>query len=204
MSIASLFLIALSLATDCFAAAIGKGTALRRAVVPREAIVTGLLFGFFATAMPALGWAIGVSARQFVTEVDHWIALALLGAIGGHMIWEAFHADPEEGTQSTERRIIGWALVGTAFATSIDAAAMGITFAFLDVGIVRAALVIGGVCGIVSIVGIYLARITGPLLGRKAEILGGIVLIALGIKIAVEHTLEQGYLLTPTAFGGSL
>lgn len=194
MSIAGLFLIALSLATDCFAAAIGKGTALRRPVVVREVLVIGILFGFFATAMPVLGWAVGVSARQFVTEIDHWLALALLSAIGGHMIWEALHADPEENSGSAERRIIGWALVGTAFATSIDAAAVGITFAFLDVSIVRAALVIGAVCCVLSIVGIYLARVTGPMFGRKAEILGGLVLIAIGIKIAVEHTLEQGYL----------
>jgi manganese efflux pump family protein len=192
MSFVGLCLIALSLATDCFAAAIGKGTALRRPP-PRDVLVIGLLFGAFAAAMPAIGWAIGVSFRQFVTEIDHWIALALLGAIGGHMIWEALHADPEKA-DNAERRIIGWALVGTAFATSIDAAAVGITFAFLDVNILQAALVIGIVCGAVAVIGLYLARITGPLFGRKAEILGGIVLIAIGVKIAVEHTLEQGFL----------
>jgi putative Mn2+ efflux pump MntP len=152
--------------------------------------------------MPVFGWAIGVSARQFVTEIDHWIALGLLSAIGGHMIWEAFRADPDDGL--AERRIAGWALIGTAFATSIDAAAVGITFAFFDVDILRAALIIGGVCCALSMTGLYIARMTGPLFGRKAEIVGGLVLIAIGVKIAVEHTLEQGYLLTPNAFGGAL
>jgi putative Mn2+ efflux pump MntP len=193
MSFAGLFLIALSLATDCFAAAIGKGAALRRPTM-RDVLVIGLLFGIFAAIMPVFGWAVGVSFRQFVTEIDHWIAFGLLGAIGGHMIWEAIHADPRGDTRPAERRIVGWALVGTAFATSVDAAAVGVTFAFLDIDIVRAALVIGGVCCALSMVGVTLARITGPLFGRKAEILGGIVLIAIGIKIAVEHTLEQGFL----------
>jgi putative Mn2+ efflux pump MntP len=193
MSFVGLCLIALSLATDCFAAAVGKGTALRRPS-PGHVAVIGLLFGAFAAAMPALGWAVGVSFRQYVTEIDHWIALALLGAIGGHMIWEARHADPAIAEGTAERRIIGWALVGTAFATSIDAAAVGVTFAFLDVNIVQAALVIGIVCGVVAVFGLYLARVTGPLFGRKAEILGGIVLIAIGVKIAVEHTIQQGFL----------
>ncbi len=193
MSFAGLLLIALSLATDCFAAAIGKGTALRRPT-PRDAIVIGLLFGIFAAAMPVLGWVAGVSFRQFVTEIDHWIALGLLSAIGGHMIWEAFHGDPEEAGGTVERRIIGWGLGGTAFAPSIDAAAIGLTFAFLDVDIVRSALVIGGVSCILSVVGVFLARIAGPLFGRNAEILGGIVLIVIGIKIAIEHTLDQGFL----------
>jgi putative Mn2+ efflux pump MntP len=193
MSFAGLLLIALSLASDCFAAAIGKGTALRRPSM-RDALVIGLLFGFFAAVMLVLGWAVGVSARQLVTEFDHWIALGLLSAIGGHMIWEALHSDPAEAGGTVERRIIGWALVGTAFATSIDAAAVGVTFAFLDIDIVRAALVIGSVSCLLSTGGVFLARVTGPLFGRKAEILGGVVLIAIGIKIAVEHTLEQGFL----------
>lgn len=203
MSMAGLFLIALSLASDCFAAAIGKGAALRRPAVPREAIVTGLLFGVFAAVMPVFGWAIGVSARQFVSEIDHWLALGLLSLIGGHMIWEAFHAEPDGELGPAERQIVGWGLVGTAFATSIDAAAVGVTFAFLDVNIARAAAVIGAVSCVLSITGLYVARLTGPMAGRKAEILGGIVLIAIGIKIAVEHTLEQGYLLTTDALGGA-
>ena len=192
MSLAALFLIALSLATDCFAAALGKGTAYRRPSV-YDAIAIGLLFWAFAVALPVLGWTIGVSARQFVTEIDHWIAFFLLGAIGGHMIWEALHGDGLAG-QPGEKRIMGWGLVGTAFATNIDAAAIGITFAFLDVDIVRAVLIIGAVSGTSAIIGIYLARVTGPLFGRKAEIVGGVVLILLGIKIAVEHTIEQGFL----------
>lgn len=192
MSLASLFLIALSLATDCFAAALGKGTAYRRPSI-YDAVAIGLLFWAFAVALPVFGWAVGVSARQYVTEIDHWIALALLGAIGGHMIWEALHGDGAAG-QTGERRIMGWGLVGTALATNIDAAALGITFAFLDVDIVHAALIIGAVSGLSAITGIYLARVTGPLFGRKAEIVGGVVLILLGIKIAVEHTIEQGFL----------
>lgn len=193
MSFAGLLLIALSLSTDCFAAAIGKGTTMRKPST-LDVFAIGLLFAFFAAAMPALGWAVGVSFRQFVTEFDHWLAFGLLSVIGGHMIWEATHHGPEEASDQTGRRIIGWALVGTAFATSIDAAAVGVTFAFLDINILRAALVIGCVCGALSMVGLYLARVTGPLFGRKAEILGGVVLIAIGIKIAVEHTLEQGFL----------
>jgi len=192
MSFPDLFLIALSLATDCFAAALGKGTAYRRPSF-MDALGIGLLFFTFAVAMPVTGWAVGYSARQLVTEIDHWLALLLLSAIGGHMIWEALHPDPA-ADRTVERRILGWGLIGTAFATNVDAAAIGITFAFLDVDIMVAALVIGAVSGTAVILGIYLARITGPLFGRKAEVVGGIVLIALGIKIVVEHTLEQGYL----------
>lgn len=191
MSFSGLFLIALSLATDCFAAALGKGAAFRRPS-PRDAVAIGLLFGAFAMALPLIGWTVGVSTRQFVTEIDHWIALALLGVIGGHMIWEAVSGHAAEG--ATQRSILGWGLIGTAFATNVDAAAMGITFAFLDVDIVRAALVIGAVSSTFAIIGIYLARVAGPMFGRKAEIVGGLVLIALGIKIAVEHTIEQGFL----------
>ena len=193
MSNAALLLIALSLATDCFAAALGKGTAYRRPSI-YDAAAIGLLFWAFAVALPTIGWVIGVSARQFVTEIDHWIALALLGVIGGHMIWEALHGDGAKAVTAERRIIMGWGLVGTALATNIDAAAMGITFAFLDVDIVRAALVIGAVSGTAALLGIYFARIAGPLFGRKAEIVGGVVLILLGIKIAVEHTLEQGFL----------
>lgn len=193
MSFAGLFVIALSLATDCFAAAIGKGAAVRRPTL-LDTLTIGLLFGVFAAVMPVLGWTIGVSARQLVTEIDHWIALVLLGGIGSHMIWQALHADRAEAGGPAERRLLGWALVGTAFATSIDAAAVGITFAFLDVSILRAALVIGAVCGALSLLGVTLSRVAGPMFGRKAEILGGIVLIAIGVKIAVEHTIEQGFL----------
>ena len=193
MSFASLLLVALSLATDCFAAAIGKGAGIRRPS-PVDMLTIGLLFGAFSIAMPMIGWAIGLSFRQFVTEIDHWIALALLAGIGGHMIWEARRGEPTEASDGPERRLIGWSLVGTAFATSVDAAAIGITFAFLDVNIVEAALVIGAVSCAFAIVGLYVARITGPLFGRKAEIIGGLVLIAIGIKTAVEHTIEQGFL----------
>lgn len=193
MGFTSLLLIALSLATDCFAAAIAKGTSLRRPSLT-DTLAIGLVFGAFSVAMPMIGWAIGLSFRQFVTEIDHWIALALLGGIGGHMIWEALHGEAMEAATDEPRRIIGWSLVGTAFATSVDAAAIGITFAFLEVNIVEAGLVIGGVSCLFAIVGLYVARITGPLFGRKAEILGGLVLIAIGVKTAVEHTLEQGFL----------
>jgi putative Mn2+ efflux pump MntP len=101
MSFTGLFLVALSLATDCFAAAIGKGTALRRPSL-LDTLTIGLLFGAFAALMPALGWAIGISARQFVTEIDHWIALLLLGGIGGHMIWEALHDGPDKQYEAAE------------------------------------------------------------------------------------------------------
>ena len=193
MGFTSLLLIALSLATDCFAAAIAKGTSLRRPSLT-DTLAIGLVFGAFSVAMPMIGWAVGLSFRQFVTEIDHWIALVLLGGIGGHMIWEALHGELTEAPGEDPKRVIGWSLVGTAFATSIDAAAIGVTFAFLDVNIVQAGLVIGAISCLFAIVGLYVARITGPLFGRKAEILGGLVLIAIGIKTAVEHTLEQGFL----------
>lgn len=193
MSFTSLLLIALSLATDCFAAAIAKGTSLRH---PRltDTLAIGLVFGAFSVAMPVIGWAVGLSFRQFVTEIDHWIALVLLGGIGGHMIWEALHGELTEAASDEPRRVIGWSLVGTVFATSVDAAAIGVTFAFLEVNIVEAGLVIGAVSCLFSVVGLYVARITGPLFGRKAEIIGGLVLIAIGIKTAVEHTMAQGFL----------
>lgn len=191
MTLVGLFLIALSLSTDCFAAAVSRGCALKRPS-GLDVMRVGLLFGLFAALMPALGWAVGTSARSLVTQIDHWIAFALLVAIGGHMVWAATH--PEDAEDDYVRPLALLPLIGAAIATSIDAAAMGITFAFLDVDILRAVAVIGLVCGLIAAIGVGAARVTGPLLGRKAEIVGGLVLIVLGFKIAVEHTVEQGFL----------
>lgn len=178
------FLIAVSLAMDAFAVSISSGISVR-GFGPRQAVQMGLWFGFFQFAMPVLGWVLGSGVSGYIEAVDHWLAFALLVFIGGRMAWEALRtpcAPAEAPAALTVRR-----LTVLALATSIDALAVGVTLAFVDVEILLAAAVIGAVAFALSIAGGLLGRRLGCLFQRRAEVLGGLVLMGIGVKILIEH-----------------
>ncbi|WP_313738693.1 manganese efflux pump MntP [Pseudomonas sp.] len=184
----SLLFLALAMSTDAFAAAIGKGATLHR---PRlsEALRTGLIFGVIEGITPLIGWAIGQAASGYVQAWDHWIAFTLLLFLGLHMIYNGLQADHDEEEKPTQH---GFAMLAlTAFATSIDALAVGIGLAFIDVNILVAAAAIGCATLVMVTLGVMLGRVLGTLVGKRAEILGGVVLMLIGATILYEHLSAQ-------------
>jgi putative Mn2+ efflux pump MntP len=180
----SLIFLALAMSTDAFAAAIGKGSSLHK---PRltEALRTGLIFGVIEAITPIIGWGIGQAASRFVESWDHWIAFFLLLVLGLHMIYNGFKHDEDE-EQKPEQHAF-WILAVTAFATSIDALAVGVGLAFVNVNIVVAALAIGTATTIMVTLGVMLGRVLGNVVGKRAEIVGGVVLMLIGATILYEH-----------------
>ncbi|MDB5706940.1 MAG: hypothetical protein JWN66_4056 [Sphingomonas bacterium] len=176
----------LSLSVDAFAAAVGKGS---EGGSPRfrDALRVGAVFGFFEAITPAIGWAVGLALSSWIAAVDHWIAFILLGAVGGHMLWQAWRAAPKEEDSAPSARPGIARLMATALATSIDATAVGVTLAFLHVNILVACLVIGGITTIVATIGVRVGKHAGAYLGRYAEVLGGLTLIIIGSLILFEH-----------------
>ncbi len=184
MNITAISLLAFAMSTDAFAAAIGKGTALLK---PRwsEALRTGAIFGVIEAITPVIGWALGSAASDYVKAWDHWIAFAMLLLLGGHMLIGAFR--PDEQAVEKPRRHGFWLLVATGFATSIDAMAVGVGLAFLDVNIVTVALAIGLATFTMVTLGVMLGRVLGNVVGSWAEGLGGILLMGIGALILMEH-----------------
>ncbi|HCI5975118.1 membrane protein [Klebsiella quasipneumoniae] len=185
MNLSATLLLAFGMSMDAFAASIGKGATLHKPKFS-EAVRTGLIFGAIETLTPLVGWGLGMLASQFVLEWNHWIAFILLVFLGGRMIIEGFRGDSDEACEAPRRHGF-WLLVITAFATSLDAMAVGVGLAFLQVSIVTTALAIGCATFIMSTLGIMVGRFIGPLLGKRAEILGGIVLIGIGSEILWSH-----------------
>ena len=185
MNLSATILLAFGMSMDAFAASIGKGATLHKPKFS-EAVRTGLIFGVIETLTPLVGWGLGMLASQFVLEWNHWIAFILLVFLGGRMIIEGFRGDSDEACDAPRRHGF-WLLVTTAFATSLDAMAVGVGLAFLQVSIVTTALAIGCATFIMSTLGIMVGRFIGPLLGKRAEILGGIVLIGIGSEILWSH-----------------
>lgn len=178
-----LVVLAVGLSMDAFAVSICKGLALQR-VSWKECCIAGLWFGGFQALMPLLGYLLGTQFEQFVTSVDHWIAFVLLGIIGGNMIREALSKDEDklDGSLAFKTMLL------LAIATSIDALAVGITFAFLPgTRIVPAVALIGSITFVFSAAGIRLGSVFGLRCKRKAEFAGGVILILLGTKILLEH-----------------
>lgn len=185
MTLLSVILLAFAMSMDAFVAAIGKGAGLAQ---PRfgDALKTGLLFGVIEGTTPIIGWAIGLAAAQFISAWDHWIAFALLLMLGLHMIYEGLQpADIESGPKPQKHSF--WLLAITAFATSIDALAVGVGLAFIDVNIWLAAAAIGLATTTMVTIGVMLGRAIGFAIGKRAEIFGGFVLIAIGASIVYEH-----------------
>jgi putative Mn2+ efflux pump MntP len=186
MSFISIFLIALALSMDAFsvATAIGAaGSKLNSYAVLRLATA----FGIFQFVMPILGWLLGRTVVSYIADYDHWIAFALLVIVGLRMIKEYFDKDEKERTNDPTK---DWSLLILSIATSIDALAVGVGFAFKDIfdgNVYYASAVIGIVCFIITALGMIFGKKLSRILGKKAVLLGGIVLIAIGIKIVVEH-----------------
>ncbi|HBR7813579.1 TPA: manganese efflux pump MntP [Klebsiella pneumoniae] len=185
MNLSATILLAFGMSMDAFAASIGKGATLHKPKFS-EAVRTGLIFGAIETLTPLVGWGLGMLASQFILEWNHWIAFILLVFLGGRMIVEGFRGDSDEACEAPHRHGF-WLLVTTAFATSLDAMAVGVGLAFLQVSIVTTALAIGCATFIMSTLGTMVGRFIGPLLGKRAEILGGIVLIGIGSEILWSH-----------------
>ncbi|HCM6513090.1 TPA: manganese efflux pump MntP [Klebsiella pneumoniae] len=185
MNLSATIFLAFGMSMDAFAASIGKGATLHKPKFS-EAVRTGLIFGAIETLTPLVGWGLGMLASQFILEWNHWIAFILLVFLGGRMIVEGFRGDSDEACEAPHRHGF-WLLVTTAFATSLDAMAVGVGLAFLQVSIVTTALAIGCATFIMSTLGMMVGRFIGPLLGKRAEILGGIVLIGIGSEILWSH-----------------
>ncbi|MBO9828330.1 manganese efflux pump MntP [Xanthomonas sp. A2111] len=186
MSFLSILLLGIAMSTDAFAAAVGKGAAMQR---PRwaDALRAGLIFGCIEALTPALGWVLGQAASKYVVAFDHWIAFGLLGALGVHMIVAGLKPESDAPEEAAPKRHGFWNLAATGFATSIDAMAVGVGLAFLDVNIVEVAAIIG-LCTLTMVtLGIMLGRALGVLAGKRAEIVGGALLIAIGCTILFEH-----------------
>lgn len=182
MGLIELFLIAVGLSMDAFAVSVCKGLAMPKCTFKKAAIV-GLWFGGFQALMPAIGYILGAQFQEAIASIDHWIAFVLLALIGGNMIHEALDNDEEEADASLDVKT----MFLLAVATSIDALAIGITFAFLKVNIIPAVCFIGIVTFIISFAGVKIGNIFGARYKNKAEIVGGVILILLGLKILVEH-----------------
>ncbi|WP_434640217.1 manganese efflux pump MntP [Klebsiella sp. I138] len=185
MNISATILLAFGMSMDAFAASIGKGATLHKPKFS-EALRTGLIFGAIETLTPLVGWGMGMLASQFVLEWNHWIAFVLLVFLGGRMVIEGFRGTDDDASEAPRRHGF-WLLVTTAFATSLDAMAVGVGLAFLQVNIIATALAIGCATLVMSTLGIMVGRFIGPLLGKRAEILGGIVLIGIGAQILWSH-----------------
>lgn len=182
MSLWELFVIAVGLSMDAFAVSVCKGLTVKRPSAG-QCLTAGAWFGGFQALMPLLGWLLGKQFEGFITSVDHWIAFALLGLIGGNMIREALSGGEDAQDASFAPRV----MLGLAVATSIDALAVGVTFAFLQVNIAAAVLFIGAVTFTLSSAGVRLGGVFGGKLGSSAEIVGGAILILMGLKILLEH-----------------
>ena len=181
MDLWELLLIAVGLSMDAFAVSVCKGLSVKK-LEPRHALLAGLYFGGFQALMPVLGWLLGYRFETLITSIDHWVAFILLALIGGNMIRESF-SDEEEMNDDFGVKT----MLLLAVATSIDALAVGITFAFLSVRILPAAGTIGVTTFLLSVLGIYIGRAFGARWKSRAELAGGLILILIGLKILLEH-----------------
>lgn len=184
MEVITIFLIALSLAMDAFAVSIANGVSVHH-FTKKEAVKQGIYFGLFQFFMPLLGWLLGSSVKETMEAFDHWIAFILLALIGGNMILESFKKEEQKQIVTLTHKN----LILQAVATSIDALAVGVSFAMLNVAILFASVIIGIVAFVLSYIGGILGNHLGAFLQKKASVAGGIVLIAVGIHIVLEHTL---------------
>jgi len=186
MGIIELFLIAVGLSMDAFAVAVCKGLAIRNMKSSlKYSVIVGLYFGVFQAVMPLIGYLLGAQFSDKITSIDHWVVFGLLCVIGGKMIWESFDKSPEEAEEGSPISV--GKMLPLALATSIDALAVGVSFAFLRVDIVPAITFIGVITFVLSIVGVKIGNIFGTKFQAKAEFAGGVILVLMGIKLLLEH-----------------
>jgi putative Mn2+ efflux pump MntP len=184
MSLIELFLLAVGLSMDAFAVALCKGLCMRKLDVKQGGLIA-LFFGGFQALMPVIGWFLGTQFERYITSYDHWIAFGLLVIIGGSMLREAFKEEDEEDCCTVKLDLKELFLL--AVATSIDALAVGITFAFLKVDVLPAVSLIGVTTFLLSFAGVALGNRFGLKYRKKAQIVGGVVLILIGFKILLDH-----------------
>ena len=181
MGLLELFLVAVGLSMDAFAVSVCKGLSVPRATL-RHSLICGVYFGLFQALMPLLGWLLGVQFQSMITSIDHWIAFVLLAVIGVNMIRESREEGEDVDCSFTPR-----AMLPLAVATSIDALAVGVTFAFLKVLILPAVTFIGVTTFLLSAVGVRVGAVFGARFRSGAELAGGVILVLMGLKILVEH-----------------
>jgi manganese efflux pump family protein len=185
----SLFFIAIGLSADCFAVAL-SGSIAMKALTRFQMLRASLSFGLFQAMMLVLGWLAGQFLVEIIGKFDHWLAFALLAFIGGKMVWESLRKEDEEKERKPDFTK-GWLLLTLSIATSIDSLAVGLSFAFLEVKIVWASLVIGLTSFLITIIGVLLGKKVGKLVGERAELIGGLILIGIGLRILITHLLEK-------------
>lgn len=180
----AILLISISVAMDAFAVSIGKGLTISK-LRPVDALKTALWFGGFQALFPLLGFFAANTFSKYVTQIDHWIIFGLLAFIGGNMIREAFEEDEENAKETAQ---FDWRhMLPLAIACSIDAFAVGVSFAFMQVEIWSSVICIGVVTGAFSAVGLYIGRAFGSRWQKPAQIAGGVILILIGLKVLLEH-----------------
>ncbi|WP_106409269.1 manganese efflux pump MntP family protein [Teichococcus deserti] len=182
MSPTAIAVLALSMSVDAFAAALGRGATAERARLG-DAMRTGLVFGIVEAITPVVGWGAGLLAAGAIASIDHWIAFGLLSLVGGRMLLQALRRDEDEVPAGRS----SWMLLATAVGTSLDAMAVGVSLAFLEVNIWIIAAAIGGATFCLATGGMLAGRLLGRRFGRRAEMLGGVALVILGVSILVEH-----------------
>ena len=181
MHLLTIFMIGIGLAMDACAVSFAKGMSFSSKVYPK-ALVLGFAFGLFQALMPIIGWWMGTYFESFITSIEHWLAFFMLGFIGINMIKESFQ------TKTSDTKQLSFVdVVILAIATSIDALAVGITFAFLQVDIWISVLIIGSITWIISFFAVILGHKIGGKLGNYAELFGGVILLVIGLKILIEH-----------------
>lgn len=182
MGILEIFLVGVGLAMDAFAVSICKGLSMKK-LDWKKAIIIALYFGIFQAVMPVIGYFLGTTFESLVTQIDHWIAFILLGIIGINMIKEAFSNDSENVNDKVDFKT----MIILAIATSIDALAIGITFAFFKTNLLLAVIIIGIITFVLSLIGVKIGNKFGNKYEKKSEIFGGVILILIGVKILIEH-----------------
>ncbi len=184
MNLSATLILAFGMSMDAFAASIGKGAVLHNPPL-REALRTGLIFGVIEAITPLVGWSLGLMASRYLLAWDHWVAFTLLGCLGMRMVAGGLRRQTEIPPRVGQHSLR--VLATTAFATSLDAMAVGVGLAFLEVNILHTAIIIGLATMIMATLGMLLGRFIGPWLGKKAEVIGGVILIGIGCNILYAH-----------------
>lgn len=188
MNLPLLIGIAIGLSMDALAVSVANGIMIKK-LQARHALRIAFSFGFFQAMMPLIGWAAGITFSSYIKEIDHWVAFGLLVLVGSRMIWESFTISKKD---EAERNCLHFpTLLVLSIATSIDALAVGVSFAFLDITIWIPILVIGMITFVICLIGIIAGNKLGPLLGSKLGVIGGLVLILMGFKILTEHLMDK-------------
>ncbi len=182
MDLLIILLVALGLSVDSFAVSVANGLAIKN-ISWVEKLKIAITLSVFQALMPLIGWYAGIEIADYIKEIDHWVAFILLSIIGLKMIYDTLSDDDDKGNET----LTNSKLIAQSIATSIDAFAVGISFALIDINIVMPVIIIGVITFLASIIGLQVGKFMGARFGKFIEIFGGIVLISIGVKILIEH-----------------